>query len=166
METPVVAEFSKREGDFDWGVAYHPYPERLFEAAAGTTNRCRSPTTHVLSPRRILRCSTRSCTSPPCIVTSKKLRQAILSEQGFNTHPSRGFRTTAGSMPTRAVCCWASVLCPTPGLRAARRTRVVGLPSHRHTGGSGEDAVCQGNHRRAGLLEDSVHGANRENFGG
>jgi hypothetical protein len=35
----MLAEFSRVEGDFEWGVAYHPYPQSLFKADAWNDTR-------------------------------------------------------------------------------------------------------------------------------
>ena len=50
----MLAAFSKREGDFDWGVAYHPYPQSLFEAASwNDKNATFSYATRFITPKNI-----------------------------------------------------------------------------------------------------------------
>ena len=81
----LLAEFSRREGDFDWGVAYHPYPERLFEAAAWNDKPVSfSYDTRFITPKNI-EVLDAFMHEPFMRYRGEKLRPVILSEQGFNT---------------------------------------------------------------------------------
>ena len=81
----MLAQFSRQEGDFDWGVAYHPYPERLFEAAAWNDQPVSfSYGTRFITPKNI-EVLDAFMHEPWMRYHGAKLRPVILSEQGFNT---------------------------------------------------------------------------------
>lgn len=80
-----LQRYSDLEGDFDWGIAYHPYPESLFATVAwsdrSVTNDLNTPlitiqNLHVLG-RFLEQDSMRN--------RHEKVRTVILSEQGFHT---------------------------------------------------------------------------------
>ena len=81
----MLAQYSKQEGDFDWGVAYHPYPERLFEAATwNDKNVSFSYDTRFITPKNI-EVLDAFMHEPFMRYHGTQLRPVILSEQGFNT---------------------------------------------------------------------------------
>ncbi len=81
----MLAAFSKREGDFDWGVAYHPYPQSLFEAASwNDKNAAFSYNTRFITPKNI-EVLDAFMHEPFMLYRGAKLRPVILSEQGFHT---------------------------------------------------------------------------------
>ena len=81
----MLAAFSKREGDFDWGVAYHPYPQSLFEAASwNDKNATFSYNTRFITPKNI-EVLDAFMHEPFMRYRGSKLRPVILSEQGFHT---------------------------------------------------------------------------------
>ena len=81
----MLARFSRQEGDFDWGVAYHPYPEKLFEAAAWNDKPASfSYDTRFITPKNI-EVLDAFMHEPFMRYHGTKLRPVILSEQGFNT---------------------------------------------------------------------------------
>ena len=80
-------QLSKQQGDFDWNIAFHPYPENLFE--------CRTWKDKSASPSE----DSRRITFKNIEVLPKFLRRTellyrgkprhvILSEQGFHSNPS------------------------------------------------------------------------------
>lgn len=72
-------------GDFDWHVAFHPYPENLFEPR---TWRDKSATTNVLTTPRITFKNIDLLPTylrQPQLQIAGKTRRILLSEQGFHT---------------------------------------------------------------------------------
>jgi hypothetical protein len=80
-----LAEYSRLEGDFEWRVAYHPYPQGLFQAAAWNDTR---PTfsfdSHCITPKNI-EVLDAYLHRAPLLYKGEKLRTVLLSEQGFHT---------------------------------------------------------------------------------
>jgi hypothetical protein len=80
-----LAEYSRLEGDFEWGVAYHPYPQGLFQAATWNDTR---PTFSFDSPYitpKNIEVLDAYLHRTPLLYEGKKLRTVLLSEQGFHT---------------------------------------------------------------------------------
>ena len=87
-----LLEFSRAEGDFDWGIAYHPYPESLFEPKAWNDKKAEfTLSTPYITPKNIevLDAWTRQ---PHTLYRGKVRRPIHLSEQGAN---SRDYSDTA-----------------------------------------------------------------------
>ena len=79
-----VAQRSRQEGDFDWNIAFHPYPENLFNPRTwldktATTNDDTSRITF-----KNLEMLPRFLRQPPLQFHGEQ-RRVILSEQGFHT---------------------------------------------------------------------------------
>ncbi len=80
-----LVQFSKEEGDFEWSIAYHPYPNSLFKPRTWedtmTTFDLNTP---LITPRNIevLDAWTRQ---PQTFYRGQKPRSIFLSEQGFNS---------------------------------------------------------------------------------
>ncbi len=92
-----LTELSRREGDFDWHVAHHPYPENLFEPRSWL-DKTAEPSEN--SPRitfRNLEQLTRYLDRPE-LQYAGAARRVILSEQGFHTpaEPDGQVRQAAG----------------------------------------------------------------------
>jgi hypothetical protein len=94
---PFLDYFHRRaveEGDFDWHVAFHPYPEDLFQCRTWLD---RSATPDPSTPRitfknieqltRYLARPTMQYDPPPNESYSRRTRRVILSEQGFHCAP-------------------------------------------------------------------------------
>lgn len=78
------ARRAKETGDFDWHLAFHPYPENLFEPRFWND---RSATPGADTPRitfKNLEVLTEYMKAPPLLFEGKP-RRIILSEQGFHT---------------------------------------------------------------------------------
>lgn len=79
------AQLAKANGDFDWHVAFHPYPENLFEPRFW---RDKSATTNVLTTPRITFKNIELLPAylrRPEYLFQGQPRRIILSEQGFHT---------------------------------------------------------------------------------
>jgi len=85
---PFVDYFARRareEGDFDWNIAFHPYPENLFEPRFWNDE---SATTNVLTTARITFKNIELLPDylrRPELLFQGQPRRIILSEQGFHT---------------------------------------------------------------------------------
>ncbi len=81
----MLARYSKVEGDFEWGVAYHPYPQSLFKADAWNDT---LPTdnfdTPLITPKNIAVLD--RWMHEPAMLFRGKVRGVMLSEQGFHTN--------------------------------------------------------------------------------
>jgi len=79
------AQQARAGGDFDWHIAFHPYPENLFEPRFWNDQ---SATTNVLTTPRITFKNIELLTEyvrRPELLCNGRPRHIILSEQGFNT---------------------------------------------------------------------------------
>jgi hypothetical protein len=91
----------KRGGDFDWHMAFHPYPENLFEPRFWKD---KSATTNADTPRitfKNLELLTAYLGRPELLYAGKP-RRIILSEQGFHTP-----KTPDGEEIQAAAYCYA-----------------------------------------------------------
>ncbi len=80
-----LADYSRLEGDFEWGVAYHPYPQGLFQAATWNDTRPSfSFDSPYITPKNI-EVLDAYLHRPPLLYKGEKLRTVLLSEQGFHT---------------------------------------------------------------------------------
>ncbi|MBI1176636.1 hypothetical protein GC207_04270 [bacterium] len=80
----MLAKYSQVEGDFEWGVAYHPYPQSLFKADAWNDT---LPTdnfdTPMITPKNIAVLD--RWMHRPEMLYRGHARGVLLSEQGFHT---------------------------------------------------------------------------------
>ena len=80
----LLAKYSRLEGDFEWGVAYHPYPQSLFKADAWNDS---LPTddfdTPLITPKNIAVLD--RWMHRPEMMFQGKPRGVLLSEQGYHT---------------------------------------------------------------------------------
>ena len=80
-----LATYSRVEGDFEWGVAYHPYPQSLFKPDAwNDTLPTDSFDTPMITPKNIAVLD-RWMRRPEMLFRGEKVRGVLLSEQGFHT---------------------------------------------------------------------------------
>lgn len=80
-----LAESSSIEGDFAWGVAYHPYPQNLRRADAWNDTRVTNDfQTPLITPKNIAVLD-RWMQLPKMRNSAGEIRGVLLSEQGFNT---------------------------------------------------------------------------------
>ena len=102
---PFIEYFAQRArsgGDFDWHIAFHPYPENLFEPRFWKD---KTATTNVLATPRI---TFKNIELLPAYLRSPELlyhgqpRRIILSEQGFHTP-----KGTNGEIIQAAAYCYA-----------------------------------------------------------
>ncbi|MDB6153842.1 MAG: hypothetical protein JWL90_2295, partial [Chthoniobacteraceae bacterium] len=81
----LLARYTKLEGDFEWGVAYHPYPESLFHAAAWNDKKATfSFDTEMITPKNI-EVLDAYLHQARFLYHGTQLRSVMLSEQGFHT---------------------------------------------------------------------------------
>lgn len=80
-----LAETSKLEGDFEWGLAYHPYPQSLWQPEAWKDA---LPTfdfdTPLITPKNV-EVLDAYIRQPHMLFRGEKVRGVILSEQGYHT---------------------------------------------------------------------------------
>ncbi len=80
-----LAESSRVEGDFAWGVAYHPYPQNLRRPDAWNDTQVTNEfTTPLITPKNI-GVLDRWMQEPVMLDSTGRTRGVLLSEQGFNT---------------------------------------------------------------------------------
>ncbi|MCA8989626.1 MAG: hypothetical protein KDA78_18405, partial [Planctomycetaceae bacterium] len=76
---------SRIEGDFAWGVAYHPYPQNLRNPAAWNDHQVNETfETPKITPKNIAVLD-RWMKQPQMLTSDGRIRGLLLSEQGFNT---------------------------------------------------------------------------------
>jgi hypothetical protein len=81
----MLAKFSQVEGDFEWGVAYHPYPQSLFKADAWNDTRVTHDfDTPLITPKNIAVLDRWMHRTE--MLFDEKPRGVMLSEQGFHTN--------------------------------------------------------------------------------
>ncbi len=81
----LLSEIGKAEGDFEWGVAYHPYPESLFEPATwNDTAATFDFGTKMITPKNI-EVLPAYLSQPQFLFDGKTPRTILLTEQGFHT---------------------------------------------------------------------------------
>jgi Family of unknown function (DUF5722) len=80
-----LADYSRLEGDFEWGVAYHPCPQGLFQAVTWNDKRPSfSFDSPYITPKNI-EVLDAYLHRQPLLYRCEKLRTVLLSEQGFHS---------------------------------------------------------------------------------
>jgi hypothetical protein len=80
----IFNRLAQEGGDFDWAMAYHPYPENLFEPRTWLDKQARAePMTPKITFKNLDQLTTYF--KRPELLHRGKPRHIILSEQGFNT---------------------------------------------------------------------------------
>ncbi|MCB1091204.1 MAG: hypothetical protein KDL87_06720 [Verrucomicrobiae bacterium] len=81
----ILNRSSRVEGDFEWGLAYHPYPQNLFHPNTwedkDVTNEFDTP----LITFKNIEVLDRWMRQPPFLYRGESVRTILLSEQGFHT---------------------------------------------------------------------------------
>jgi hypothetical protein len=135
------ARQARADGDFDWHIAFHPYPENLFEPRFWND---RSATTNVLTTPRI---TFKNLELLPAYLRRPELlfngqpRRIILSEQGFHTPPG-----AEGEITQAAAYCYAYK-------KVERLEGIDAFILHRHVDNAHEGGLLLGlrsNQPRAG----------------
>ena len=80
----LLIESNALEGDFPWGVAYHPYPQSLWKADTWNDSNVTNDNDTPLITMKNLAVLDRFMHSPRCRNADGSLRPVILSEQGFH----------------------------------------------------------------------------------
>lgn len=80
-----LQRYSDIEGDFDWGVAYHPYPESLFAKVAWEDKKVSDDFDTPLITAQNLEVLGRFLEQPSMRNQAGDVRGVLLSEQGFHT---------------------------------------------------------------------------------
>ena len=80
-----LADFCRIEGDFEWGVAYHPYPEDLFNPASWKDKRVNFTLNSPLVTFKNLEVLDAFMDQEKMRYLGKKSRSFLFSEQGFHT---------------------------------------------------------------------------------
>jgi hypothetical protein len=126
------AKRAREGGDFDWHIAFHPYPENLFEPRFWKD---KTATTNVLTTPRItfknIELLPEYLRRPELLLRGKP-RRIILSEQGFHTP-----NTTNGETIQAAAYCYAY----------KKIEQIEGIDAfilHRHVDNAGEGGLLLG----------------------
>ena len=80
-----LQRYSEIEGDFAWGVAYHPYPQSLFAKVAWEDKKVSNDFDTQLITIQNLQVLGRFLKQPAMLATDGNPRPVILSEQGYHT---------------------------------------------------------------------------------
>ena len=80
-----LQRYSKLEGDFQWGVAYHPYPQSLFAKVAWNDKKVTDDFDTPLITIQNLEVLGRFLSEPGMRTSTGQVRPVLLSEQGFHT---------------------------------------------------------------------------------
>lgn len=80
-----LQRYCQLEGDFAWGVAYHPYPQSLFAAVAWKDTKIRDDFDTPLITIQNLEVLGRFLEQPEMRDAEGEMRPVLLSEQGFHT---------------------------------------------------------------------------------
>ncbi|NND98852.1 MAG: hypothetical protein HKN47_16160 [Pirellulaceae bacterium] len=80
-----LQRYSQLEGDFAWGVAYHPYPQSLFAKVPWEDQKVRDDFDTPLVTMQNLQVLGRFLQQPSMRGTDGNMRPVLLSEQGFHT---------------------------------------------------------------------------------
>lgn len=80
-----LQRYSILEGDFDWGVAYHPYPENLFAETAWNDKKVNQSLSTPMITIQNIEVLDKFMTHPLMLDSSRNPRSILLSEQGFHT---------------------------------------------------------------------------------
>lgn len=78
-------QFTRAEGDFAWGLAYHPYPENLFDAKVWEDTSVANNIDTERITMKNLEVLKRFLEQPEYLGPAGELRPVILSEQGYHT---------------------------------------------------------------------------------
>jgi hypothetical protein len=80
-----LVQFSKAEGDFDWSIAYHPYPEDLFKPRTWEDRKVNFSLDTPLITYKNIEVLDAWTKQPETFYRGQKPRSIFLSEQGFNS---------------------------------------------------------------------------------
>jgi hypothetical protein len=80
-----LQQYSRVEGDFPWGIAYHPYPQSLFAENAWTDELATSDFDTPLITLQNLEVLGKYLEQPAMRDSQGKMRPVLLSEQGYHT---------------------------------------------------------------------------------
>lgn len=80
-----LQRYSILEGDFEWGVAYHPYPQSLFSATAWNDSKITNDFDTPMITIQNLELLEKFLNHRLMLDSSRKPRAVLLSEQGFHT---------------------------------------------------------------------------------
>jgi len=126
------AKRAREGGDFDWHIAFHPYPENLFEPRFWKD---KTATTNVLTTPRItfknIELLPEYLRRPELLLRGKP-RRIILSEQGFHTP-----NTTNGETIQAAAFCYAYK-------KIEQIDGIDAFTLHRHVDNAGEGGLLLG----------------------
>ncbi|MEO5714769.1 MAG: DUF5722 domain-containing protein [Luteolibacter sp.] len=80
----LLGEFTRSEGDFPWALAYHPYPQDLFNPRTWEDNEATfSSDTHLITPKNLEVLD--AYMKQPALLYHGQVRPVHLSENGFNS---------------------------------------------------------------------------------
>ncbi len=124
----LLAEYSATEGDFEWGLAYHPYPVSLFKADTWNDSdeiASFSFDTPMITPKNI-EVLDAYLHQPRMLYQGDKVRSVQLSEQGYHTD---GYSEDAQKLQAAAfVYTWHKIR-PLPSIEAFQTHRWIDHPN-------------------------------------
>ena len=80
-----LAEYSRAEGDFEWGLAYHPYPQSLFNPATWNDKVSKFSFDTPMITMKNIEVLDAYLRQPAMLYRGNAVRGVLLSEQGYNT---------------------------------------------------------------------------------
>lgn len=84
----LLAKWSLREGNFDWGIAYHPYPPSLFHPMQWPAEVVSNGVDTEKITMKNLQVLAEFLASPNMLAPNKERRTVLLSEQGYHAPKS------------------------------------------------------------------------------
>ncbi|MCB1063749.1 MAG: hypothetical protein KDN20_12605 [Verrucomicrobiae bacterium] len=81
----LLNRYGKVEGDFEWGLAYHPYPQSLFQPRTWEDKDARNDFDTPYITFKNIEVLDRWMRQAPFLYRGEKVRTIMLSEQGFHT---------------------------------------------------------------------------------
>ncbi|MEP4079381.1 DUF5722 domain-containing protein [Haloferula sp.] len=120
-----LADYSRSEGDFEWGLAYHPYPQSLFKPATWNDTMATFSFDTPMITLKNIEVLDAYMRKPSMLYRGEKTRGVLLSEQGYHTE---GYGDKAQQLQAAAfVYTWHKIR-PLKSIEAFQNHRWVDHP--------------------------------------